>query len=181
VEILGNVIPWIGGEEEKIRREAALVLGREFPIGVQVNRVPVMHGHLASLVIECDRELTEPELRAIYTDFAAPPDVARLPTSPPEAVVLVAGEDRPQPLLDVDQGRGMTVSVGRLRVEGSTVRLVALGHNLVRGAAGAAVLNAELAVSQGYLASPAGKPASGWRHLSRVDRTSPPPSIRSHP
>jgi hypothetical protein len=68
-----------------------------------------------------------------------------------------------------------------LRVEGSTVRLVALGHNLVRGAAGAAVLNAELAVSQGYLASPAGKPASGWRHLSRVDRTSPPPSIRSHP
>ena len=152
VDILGNVIPWIEGEEEKIQRETARVLGIGLVIGVQVNRVPVLHGHMACLAIECDRPVSEEEARAVYAGYGVSTEIAALPSSPAEALVVLSREDRPQPALDADLGDGMTVSVGRIRADAALgIRLVACGHNLVRGAAGAALLNAELAVSRGFL------------------------------
>ncbi|TFG49511.1 MAG: aspartate-semialdehyde dehydrogenase [Gemmatimonadales bacterium] len=152
VDILGNVIPWIAGEEEKIRHETARVLGADLAIGVQVNRVPVMHGHMACLAIECGRAVSEEEARAVYAGYRVPAEIAMLPSSPPEALVVLEGEDRPQPALDADLGDGMSVSVGRIRADAALgIRLVACGHNLVRGAAGAALLNAELAVRRGFV------------------------------
>ena len=152
VDILGNVIPWIAGEEEKIRQETARVLGADLAIGVQVNRVPVMHGHMACLAVECDRVVSEEEARAVYACYRVPSEIAALPSSPPEALVVLEEEDRPQPALDADLGDGMTVSVGRIRADAALgIRLVACGHNLVRGAAGAALLNAELAARRGFV------------------------------
>jgi aspartate-semialdehyde dehydrogenase len=153
LDILGNAIPWIAGEEEKIRQETARVLGAELAIGVQVNRVPVMHGHMACLAIECERAVSPEEAYAAYAGYLVPPEIATLPSSPPEALVVLEGADRPQPALDADLGDGMSVSVGRIRADAVLgIRLVACGHNLVRGAAGAALLNAELAVSRGFVA-----------------------------
>ena len=166
VDILGNVIPWIAGEEEKIRQETARVLGADLAIGVQVNRVPVMHGHMACLAIECDRAVSEEEARAAYAGYRVPREVATLPSSPPEALVLLEGEDRPQPALDADLGDGMSVSVGRIRADAALgIRLVACGHNLVRGAAGAALLNAELAVRRGFV-------DGRWSRLAAAGRPS---------
>ena len=152
VDILGNVVPWIAGEEEKIGQETARVLGADLAIGVQVNRVPVLHGHMACLAIECQRAVSEEEARAAYAGYLVPPEIVRLPSSPPEALVVLEGVDRPQPALDADLGDGMSVSIGRVRADAALgIRLVACGHNLVRGAAGAALLNAELAVSRGFV------------------------------
>jgi len=152
LDILANVIPWIDGEEEKIRRETGRVLGAAFDIGVQVNRVPVLHGHMACLALECARPVSEEEARAVYAGYQVPPEVAALPSSPAEALVVLSGQDRPQPARDAELGDGMTVSVGRIRADPALgIRLVACGHNLVRGAAGAALINAELAVSRGLL------------------------------
>jgi aspartate-semialdehyde dehydrogenase len=166
VDILGNVVPWIAGEEEKIGQDTARVLGAELAIGVQVNRVPVLHGHMACLAIECERAITEAAARAAYADYRVPPEIAMLPSSPPEALVVLEGVDRPQPALDADLGDGMTVSVGRIRADAALgIRLVACGHNLVRGAAGAALLNAELAVRRGFVEG-CGSPFAAAGHPS---------------
>ena len=152
IDIIANVIPWIEGEEEKIRFETGRVLGASLAIGVQVNRVPVPHGHTACLAIECDRPVSEEEARALYAGYRVPVDIAALPSSPAQALAILPGHDRPQPALDAELGGGMTVSVGRIRGDAALgIRLVACGHNLVRGAAGAALLNAELVVSRGFL------------------------------
>jgi aspartate-semialdehyde dehydrogenase len=152
IDILANVIPWIEGEEEKIQRETGKVLGAELAIGVQVTRVPVVHGHMACLALECNRPVSEEEARAVYAGYRAPAEIAALPSSPADALVVLPGQDRPQPALDAGLGDGMTVSVGRLRADAALgIRLVACGHNLERGAAGAALLNAELAVIRGFL------------------------------
>jgi aspartate-semialdehyde dehydrogenase len=141
LDLLGNVIPHIAGEEEKIRTEPRKILGSlaghrvipaRFGISPQVTRVPVAHGHMASIVVEFERPLSAIEARECYEGWSP-------------ALSVAAGLARPQPRLDVDRGKGMTVTVGQLREDGVFgLRLVALGHNLERGAAGAAVANAEL-------------------------------------
>ena len=153
LDALGNVIPHIEGEEGKIESETKKILGRlaggvvephPVVVSAQVNRVPVINGH------------TVDEIRAALTSFSGPPQRHGLPTAPLQPVVYLPQPNRPQPRLDVDRDGGMTVSVGRLRpcpVLG--YKFVALGHNTVRGAAGAAVLNAELMVAEGVLASAA--------------------------
>lgn len=152
VEILANVIPWIEGEEAKIRAETTKLFGDLPAVGVQANRVPVLHGHMACLAVECGRAIGADEVDAVYRDYRTSPDAAGLPSSPPMALEVVREDDRPQPVLDADRGGGMTVTVGRLRSDPVLgVGLVACGHNLVRGAAGAALLNAELAVRRGLL------------------------------
>lgn len=145
LDLLGNVIPHIAGEEEKIRTEPRKILGtlaghRVVParIGVsaQVTRVPVAHGHMATIAVEFARALGADEAHDCYADWAP-------------AVSIAAGPARPQPRIDVDKGSGMTVTVGQIREDGVFgLRLVALGHNLERGAAGAAVANAELVADQ---------------------------------
>ena len=159
LDALGNVIPYIGGgEEEKIETETLKLLGRyekgaihhaELVVSAQVNRVPVPDGHTAVMSFDLATEPSIEEVTAALAAFSAEPQERRLPTAPAQPIVVHAAQDRPQPRLDVAFGGGMPVHVGRVRrcpVLG--YKLVAMGHNVIRGAAGAAVLNAELMVAQ---------------------------------
>jgi aspartate-semialdehyde dehydrogenase len=162
LDIVGNIIPFIGGgEEEKIEREVpkmlgTLVEGRMIPapmtVSAQVHRVPVEHGHTASMAIALEGSATPEEVRRAIKDWAPLPGITKLPSAPPEALVILEGEDRPQPRRDADRGRGMTITIGRIRSDPIfDVRLVACGHNIVRGAAGASILNAELLAAEGWI------------------------------
>jgi aspartate-semialdehyde dehydrogenase len=164
LDVLGNVIPYIGGEEEKIETETkkilgSLVRGRVEPhpvvVSAQTTRVPVVNGHTESIAVALDARPSLDEIRDAFIGFSGPPQRHGLPTAPLQPIVYLHEPNRPQPRLDVDRDHGMTVSIGRLRpcpVLG--YKFVALGHNTVRGAAGAAVLNAELLVAEGVLAVP---------------------------
>jgi len=152
LECLGNVIPRGEGEEEKIERETQKILGAASGISAHTNRVAVVDGHTESISVGL-RAPAAPEAaaRAIAT-FRGPADLEQLPTAPCPPIVVHQGADRPQPRLDAGLGRGMQVSVGRLRpCPILSLRFTALGHNTVRGAAGAAVLNAELLVARGLI------------------------------
>jgi aspartate-semialdehyde dehydrogenase len=159
LDALGNVIPYIGGgEEEKIETETLKLLGRyadgaivnaDFVVSAQVNRVPVPDGHTAVMAFDLEKHPSIEEVSAALAGFTAEPQARRLPTAPEQPIVLHTAQDRPQPRLDVAFGGGMPVHVGRVRrcpVLG--YKLVAMGHNVVRGAAGAALLNAELMVAR---------------------------------
>ena len=162
--ILDNVIPYIGGgEEEKIESEPRKILGKwdgerfveaSFRISAQVNRVPTIDGHLMTISLAVrDRNLVNLEqLRQAIDNFRGEPQSLRLPSAPRKPLHYVEGDDRPQPRLDRDRERGMSVSIGRLRpCPLLDLRMVALVHNTIRGAAGAAILNAELLQARGLL------------------------------
>lgn len=162
LDALGNVIPYIGGEEEKLEQETAKILG-SFTAGAVVaagivtsahtNRVPVVDGHLEVVSLGFGRRVSPEEAIAALEGFRAPVDVAALPSTPARPVEYDPRPDRPQSRLDLDRGAGMTVTVGRLRpCPLLDLRLVLLSHNTVRGAAGAAIQNAELLVQRGYVA-----------------------------
>jgi aspartate-semialdehyde dehydrogenase len=159
LDIVGNVIPFIGGtEEEKIETETLKMLGKladsgvvpaRFPISAQVNRVPVEHGHTACLAVELERSASPEEATEVFTSWRSAVAGLELPSAPERAVTVARAPDRPQPRRDAGAGGGMTVTVGRIRRDPILdLRLVASGHNTVRGAAGASLLNAELMVSQ---------------------------------
>jgi aspartate-semialdehyde dehydrogenase len=162
LDALGNVIPYIGGgEEEKIETETLKLLGRydngairhaDFIVSAAVNRVPVPDGHTAVMAFELGTQPSIEDVSAALAAFSAEPQERRLPTAPEHPIVLHTAQDRPQPRLDVAFGGGMPVHCGRVRrcpVLG--YKLVAMGHNVVRGAAGAALLNAELMVARRVL------------------------------
>ena len=161
LDIVGNVIPYIGGEEEKMETETRKILGdvkgdhvelHPVVISAHTTRVPVINGHTEMLSIGFDTTPTADDLIAAFGSFAGRPQRERLPSAPPQPVVYLTEENRPQPRLDVDRDGGMTVSVGRLRsCNVLDYKLVVLGHNTVRGAAGAALLNAELMKVDGLL------------------------------
>jgi aspartate-semialdehyde dehydrogenase len=161
LDILGNVVPFIGGEEEKMESETKKILGRvgaegidphPVAISAHTNRVPVINGHTETISIGFGVRPPEHEIKSALVRFAGKPQELRLPTAPQNAIEYFQEQNRPQPRLDVDRGAGMTVSVGRLRpCKVLDYKLVALGHNTVRGAAGAAVLNAELMHAEGRL------------------------------
>lgn len=161
LDLLGNVIPLIGGEEEKIESELRKILGlvaderivaADVITSAMVHRVPVVDGHMVSASLEFDRPPTPAEAIATLRAFRGTDPVPGLPSSPALPIEVDDRPDRPQSRLDLDRGRGMTVTVGRVRpCPLHHLRLVALGHNLVRGAAGAAVQNAELLVASGLL------------------------------
>ena len=149
--ILGNVIPLIKGEEEKIMGEARKILGELREDGVKpldaeihatATRVPVLDGHLESIHMEPEHPTRVEEIREAIEEYS-PLRGMSLPSAPSKPVLLAWREDRPQPRLDVWAGGGMSVTVGRLRSSG-WISYVALGHNLVRGAAGTGILIAEL-------------------------------------
>jgi aspartate-semialdehyde dehydrogenase len=160
-----NVIPFIDGEEEKIEREPKKILGRlegervvdaDFPISVSVNRVPVRDGHTESVFVKLRTKASLADVRAALESFAGEPQRLGLPSAPAKPLAVRDERDRPQPMRDVEAGNGMTVSVGRLRPDPAyDVRFTLLVHNTVRGAAGAALLNAELLAATGRLAVPA--------------------------
>ena len=157
LDILGNVVPGIEGEAEKIEREPRKILGRlidgrieELPIAIsaQTTRVPVLDGHLLSLSIGLGRRASPDEIGEILERFRSPLADLGLPSAPDRPLRVLPGPADPQPRRHAGLGDGMTVSVGQIRpCPILDVRLVALVHNTVRGAAGAAVLNAELLVA----------------------------------
>ncbi|HEY7683092.1 MAG TPA: aspartate-semialdehyde dehydrogenase [Gemmatimonadales bacterium] len=161
LDAVGNVIPFIGGEEEKMERETVKILGElgdervaEAPIRLtaHTNRVPVVDGHLEVVSLGFGRRVTPSEAVAVLDGFRPPAAIAQLPSTPARPVECDGRNDRPQPRLDLDRGGGMTVTVGRVRpCNVLDLRLVLLSHNTVRGAAGAAIQNAELLVARGYV------------------------------
>jgi aspartate-semialdehyde dehydrogenase len=167
LDILGNVVPYIAGEEEKVERESRKLLGAlqessslgtiavdaaPFLISAQCNRVPVRDGHTECVSVEFDQRPEPEEVIAVLERFRAPSGVVDLPSSPTEPIVVRRENDRPQPARDRDTGGGMSVVVGRVRpCPVLHLRFVLIGHNTVRGAAGGAIHNAELLMAQGWI------------------------------
>jgi aspartate-semialdehyde dehydrogenase len=159
LDIVGNVIPFVAGEEEKIERESRKILGQlangtvesaGFSLSVHTNRVPVVDGHMAAVSVGFRERVTPADAVAVLQEFRGSSQVAQLPSSPDPPVEVDERFDRPQPRLDLDRGRGMAVTVGRVRpCSMLDLRLVILGHNTVRGAAGQGVQIAELLVATG--------------------------------
>ena len=160
--ILDNVIPYIGGgEEDKIEAEPRKILGSwsnnafsdaPMKISAQVNRVPTIDGHLMTMSVKLRNRASLDDIRNALEDFTGEPQRLNLPTAPQRPIHFIDATDRPQPRLDRDREGGMAVSVGRLRAcPILDFRLVALVHNTIRGAAGAAILNAELLEAKGLL------------------------------
>ncbi len=159
LDISGNVIPFIRGEEEKLETETAKILGTllggrvepaPFPVSATCTRVSVRDGHSVSVSLRLRGDPPVEEVLGCLRAYRSPLADRGLPTAPEYPVRVLEEADRPQPLLDAEAGDGMTVSVGRFRSCGILgLKFLALGHNLERGAAGAAVLNAELYVSAG--------------------------------
>ena len=153
LDIVGNVIPYIAGEEEKIEQETRKLLGSSTVVSAHANRVPVVDGHTETVSIGFSERVSPDAVGAALANWRATELVRALPSSPAVPVVVETRPDRPQPRLDLDQGGGMSVTVGRIRpCPLLDVRLVLLSHNTVRGAAGAAIQNAELLVSAGVVA-----------------------------
>jgi aspartate-semialdehyde dehydrogenase len=161
LDILGNVIPYISNEEEKLELEPRKMLGSlngtgavlaEMIVSAQCNRVAVEDGHTESVSIKLKKPATKEEIIEAWATFRGPAQEKRLPSAPEQPIFYDPAPDRPQPRLDVDRGAGMCTSVGRLRpCPLLDWKFTLLSHNTVRGAAGAALLNAELLQAQGYL------------------------------
>jgi len=161
LDITDNVVPFIANEEEKIERETRKILGRlsggrvapaEFAVSAQCHRVNVVDGHMAAVRVQLGRAADPTELRDAFASFTGLPQELRLPSAPQQPIVVREEPDRPQPRLDRDAGRGMSVTVGRIARDAVLGhRFEVLGHNTIRGAAGAAILNAELLLAQGYV------------------------------
>ncbi len=159
LDILGNVIPYIADEEPKLEREMLKLLGTyedgevtsaSFKVSAHTNRVPVEHGHTICMTIGFEETPTPEQAIETMRSWQGLPATAGLPTRPEHPLVVADALDRPQPKRDVSAGGGMTVTVGRVRRDAVLdLRMVALGHNTVRGAAGGSVLNAELLASNG--------------------------------
>lgn len=163
LDILGNVIPFIGEEEPKVERELGKLLGAmngdsvhaaNFKVSAHTNRVPTEHGHLVCLSLEFARRVSPDEAMQAMCAWTGHEQARGLPSAPAQPLVVTREPDRPQTRRDVWAGRGMTVTAGRLRPDPLfDLKLVALGHNTIRGAAGGSVLNAELLAARGLLPS----------------------------
>ncbi len=161
LDVTDNVLPYIANEEEKIERETVKILGQltegriaaaAFPVSAQCHRVNVQDGHLAAIRVKLGRSADVAEVEEALASFSGVPQALGLPSAPRQPILVRREPDRPQPRLDRDAGGGMSVTVGRLaRDPVLDVRFVALSHNTIRGAAGAAILNAELLLAKGYL------------------------------
>ncbi len=172
-EIIGNVIPYIGGEEEKSEKEPAKILGKikkgkfilENSLKISANciRVPVLDGHMAAINIKFGKKVSKEKLIETLKNFKNPLDGLDLPSAPKPFLKYFEEDNRPQTRLDRDLERGMGISVGRIREDsvfgpasakasaGQGWKCVALSHNTIRGAAGGAILTAELLVKKGYI------------------------------
>jgi aspartate-semialdehyde dehydrogenase len=157
LDILGNVVPFIGGEEEKIESETLKILGESGGrrphaaiISAHTNRVAVIDGHIMTVSAALGTRPAIDEVITALREFRGRPQELALPSAPTPPIVVTMESTRPQPRLDADRGDGMAVTIGRVRPCKIThTKFVALGHNTVRGAAGAAILNAELMAAEG--------------------------------
>jgi aspartate-semialdehyde dehydrogenase len=161
LDALDNVIPFISGEEEKLSYEPRKMLGRvvegqvelaDFTISAHCNRVPAREGHLEAISVALKSPTEPQDVIEAWREWRPLPQQLNLPTAPQPPLVIRLEPDRPQTRLDRAAGRGMAVSVGRVRpCDVLDIKFVALGHNTIRGAAGASVLNAELMLAQGIM------------------------------
>ena len=161
LDILGNVIPYISGEEEKVERETQKLLGQlvdgrirsgQFAVSAHCNRVLVEDGHTESISVALRKKATIEELIEAWRGYRSVPQERDLPTAPKHPVVVREEPDRPQPKFDAETEQGMAAVIGRVRpCPVLEFKYTALSHNTLRGAAGAALLNAELMKSEGYL------------------------------
>lgn len=151
VSIIDNLIPFIKGEEEKIINETRKIFKKNIEIYATTTRAPVLDGHTEVVYVETERDFDIGAVADAMAKFKGPPQELKLPTAPPEPIVVAKAVDRPQPRLDRTAGGGMSVVVGRIRKLGARrLGFVALGHNTIRGAAGNAILAAEMYV-KGFL------------------------------
>ena len=161
LDILGNVIPYIGGEEEKVEAETRKLLGRladgrvepgNFIVSAQCNRVPVEDGHTESISIALRTPAQAADIAAAWRTYRSRPQELELPSAPKHPIIVREEKDRPQVKFDLESENGMATTVGRLRpCPVLEWKYTALSHNTIRGAAGAALLNAELMKAEGYL------------------------------
>jgi len=166
MDILGNVIPYIAKEEDKMEAETRKLLGSlvesslngsrvidaDLTLSAHCNRVAVEDGHTESVSLKLRKPATAEEIIEAWNDFRCLPQNLKLPTAPEQPVIYESAPDRPQPRLDRDRGRGMSAVCGRLRpCNIFDWKFTVLSHNTIRGAAGAAVLNGELLKAQGYI------------------------------
>ena len=161
IDMLGNVIPFIGGEEDKVETEPLKIMGSfegegirfaDCRISAHTNRVFVEDGHMECVSVELERKAKPDEVSLALARFSSLPQELKLPFAPERPVIVTDERDRPQPRFDRDAGAGMSAVVGRIReCPVFDIRFVVLSHNTIRGAAGAAILNAELMKAQGLI------------------------------
>lgn len=161
MDILGNVVPYIGGEEEKMEIEAQKILGdfdgekitsADFVVSAQCNRVAVFDGHTETLSIKFKNSASPEQVKEVLKNFKGFPQEKKLFSAPEQPILIFEEENRPQPARDIWKNNGMSTSVGRIRkCPINDVKMVIMGHNTVRGAAGAAILNAEAIVEMGLV------------------------------
>ena len=165
LDAVGNVIPYIGGEEEKMESELGKMLGvyekkkfkfADFTVLANCARVPVVDGHLESLVIKMDSVPSVDDVSKVMEKFRGEPQKLKLPSAPRKAIIVRTENNRPQPAFDVNAGtparaKGMAVTVGRIRESNGYIKMFVLSHNTLRGGAGGSMLNAEFAKAKGLL------------------------------
>jgi aspartate-semialdehyde dehydrogenase len=161
LDIIDNVIPYIQSEEEKIELETLKILGKfdgvkvhsaNLQISASCNRVNVKDGHLECVFVELEKKPNIEEVKEAFESFRGEPQKLKLPSAPENPIIVRDEPNRPQPRFDTDLGEGMSVVVGRIRHDPVlTIKYICLGHNTIRGAAGAALLSAELTTKKGYL------------------------------
>jgi aspartate-semialdehyde dehydrogenase len=163
LDLIDNVVPYIGGEEEKIESETRKLLGdfdggafnyANIGISAQCNRVPVRHGHLETVNLGLRDSASPADVIEVLRAFRSRPQELGLPSAPPQPIIVMDQDDRPQPALDRDVSNGMASIVGRVReCNLLDIRMAVLGHNTIRGAAGASILNAEMLMADGYMSA----------------------------
>jgi aspartate-semialdehyde dehydrogenase len=161
LDIIDNVVPYIGGEEEKVEWEPRKMLGKlvdtsielaDIKFSAHTNRVAVADGHTVCASVELDSSISPEAAARAMTEYQAPASARQLPSTPGPVILVRDESDRPQPRLDRMTGRGMTTVVGRLRPDPLFhLKFVVLSHNTIRGAAGGSIYNAELLVQEGLL------------------------------
>jgi len=159
LDIIDNVVPYIAKEEEKMEAEAVKILGTfdgnivqnaDFQLSASCNRVHVKDGHLESVFVKLEDEPSVEEVEEAFASFKGEPQKLKLPSAPQHPIVVRKEQNRPQPRFDRDEGKGMSVVVGRVRKDPiMTMKYMCLGHNTIRGGAGAGILSAELTVAKG--------------------------------
>jgi aspartate-semialdehyde dehydrogenase len=161
LDIIDNIIPYIAKEEEKMEIETKKILGTfdgekvrmaDIIISASCNRVNVKDGHLEVIYVDLEDKPSIEEVKEAFRRFTGEPQKLKLPTAPEKPIIVRDEIDRPQPRLDRDAGGGMSVVVGRIRSDPvMTIKYLCLGHNTIRGAAGAGILSAELMIAKGYI------------------------------
>ncbi|MFH0860332.1 MAG: aspartate-semialdehyde dehydrogenase [Candidatus Altiarchaeota archaeon] len=159
--ILDNMIPFIGGEEPKVETETLKILGKfgnskvdyaKFAVFASCNRIATLNGHMEAAFIGTEKDCSEDDIKKALSGFKGEPQKLKLPSAPNPVIIVREEDDRPQPRLDRDAGKGMAVTCGRIRKKMENVfKFTCLSHNTIRGAAGASILNAELVYKKGLI------------------------------